>query len=157
MAAKDKTPDVFAMDRILELIDLMKEHDLCEIDLKQDDEQIRLVRGGQPVLPVAAAPAPAAPAAAPAATDSAPAADDNLITINSPMVGTFYSRPNPDSDSFVQIGDVVNNDTTVCIIEAMMVFNEIQAEGKGKIVAILVADEEPVDVGKPLFKVDPSM
>ena len=83
MAAKDKTPDVFAMDRILELIDLMKEHDLCEIDLKQDDEQIRLVRGGQPVIPVAAAPAPAAPAAAPAATDSAPAADDNLITINS--------------------------------------------------------------------------
>lgn len=157
MAAKDKTPDVFAMDRILELIDLMKEHDLCEIDLKQDDEQIRLVRGGQPVLPVAAAPAPAAPAAAPAAGDSAPAADDNLITINSPMVGTFYSRPNPDSDSFVQIGDVVNNDTTVCIIEAMKVFNEIQAEVKGKIVAILVDDEEPVDVGKPLFKVDPSM
>lgn len=157
MAAKDKTPDVFAMDRILELIDLMKEHDLCEIDLKQDDEQIRLVRGGQPVIPVAAAPAPAAPAAAPAATDSAPAADDNLITINSPMVGTFYSRPNPDSDSFVQIGDVVNNDTTVCIIEAMKVFNEIQAEVKGKIVAILVDDEEPVDVGKPLFKVDPSM
>ena len=157
MAAKDKTPDVFAMDRILELIDLMKEHDLCEIDLKQDDEQIRLVRGGQPVLPVAAAPAPAAPAAAPAATDSAPAADDNLITINSPMVGTFYSRPNPDSDSFVQIGDIVNNDTTVCIIEAMKVFNEIQAEVKGKIVAILVDDEEPVDVGKPLFKVDPSM
>ena len=157
MAAKDKTPDVFAMDRILELIDLMKEHDLCEIDLKQDDEQIRLVRGGQPVIPVAAAPAPAAPAAAPAATDSAPAADDNLITINSPMVGTFYSRPNPDSDSFVQIGDIVNNDTTVCIIEAMKVFNEIQAEVKGKIVAILVDDEEPVDVGKPLFKVDTSM
>ena len=157
MAAKDKTPDVFAMDRILELIDLMKEHDLCEIDLKQDNEQIRLVRGGQPVIPVAAAPAPAAPAAAPAATDSAPAADDNLITINSPMVGTFYSRPNPDSDSFVQIGDIVNNDTTVCIIEAMKVFNEIQAEVKGKIVAILVDDEEPVDVGKPLFKVDPSM
>jgi acetyl-CoA carboxylase biotin carboxyl carrier protein len=157
MAAKDKTPDVFAMDRILELIDLMKEHDLCEIDLKQDDEQIRLVRGGQPVIPVAAAPAPAAPAAAPAATDSAPAADDNLITINSPMVGTFYSRPNPDSDSFVQIGDIVNDDTTVCIIEAMKVFNEIQAEVKGKIVAILVDDEEPVDVGKPLFKVDPSM
>ena len=157
MAAKDKTPDVFAMDRILELIDLMKEHDLCEIDLKQDDEQIRLVRSGQPVIPVAAAPAPAAPAAAPAATDSAPAADDNLITINSPMVGTFYSRPNPDSDSFVQIGDIVNNDTAVCIIEAMKVFNEIQAEVKGKIVAILVDDEEPVDVGKPLFKVDPSM
>lgn len=157
MAAKDKTPDVFAMDRILELIDLMKEHDLCEIDLKQDDEQIRLVRGGQPVVPVAAAPAPAAPAAAPAATDTAPAADDNLITINSPMVGTFYSRPNPDSDSFIKIGDVVNNDTTVCIIEAMKVFNEIQAEVKGKIVAILVDDEEPVDVGKPLFKVDPSM
>ena len=154
MAAKEKTPDVFAMDRILELIALMKEHELCEIDLKQDDEQIRLVRGGQPVVPVAAAPAPAAPAIAP---DAAPAADDNLITINSPMVGTFYSRPNPDADAFMKIGDVVNNDTTVCIIEAMKVFNEIQAEVKGKIVAILVDDEEPVDVGKPLFKVDPSM
>lgn len=158
MAAKDKNADVFAMNRILELIDLMKEHDLSEIDLKQDDEQIRLVRGGQPIAPVAAAPAPVASAPAAAATDAAtPAADDNLITINSPMVGTYYSRPNPDSDAFVQIGDVVNNDSPVCIIEAMKVFNEIQAEVKGKIVAILVDDEEPVDVGKPLFKVDPSM
>ena len=72
------------------------------------------------------------------------------------MVGTFYSRPNPNSEAYVTLGDVVTPDTTVCVIEAMKVFNEIPAELTGRIVAILAEDEEPVEYGKPLFKVDTS-
>ena len=74
--------------------------------------------------------------------------------IKSPMVGTFYARPNPNADAYVNVGDSVDPETTVCIIEAMKVFNEIPAETRGKIVAVLVDDEEPVDFGRPLFKVD---
>ncbi|MEM7317354.1 MAG: biotin/lipoyl-containing protein, partial [Planctomycetota bacterium] len=73
----------------------------------------------------------------------------------SPMVGTFYGRPNPESDSFVKVGQDISEDTTVCIIEAMKVFNEIAAEVSGKVVAVLVDNEEPVEFGKPLFKVRP--
>ena len=72
------------------------------------------------------------------------------------MVGTFYSKPNPNSEPYVKVGDHVSPETTVCIIEAMKMFNEIQAEVSGKIVAVLVDNEEPVDVNKPLFRVDKS-
>ena len=72
------------------------------------------------------------------------------------MVGTFYARPNPESGPFVKVGDVVNEDTIVCIVEAMKVFNEIPAECSGEIVEILVGDQEPVDHGKPLFRVRPA-
>ena len=72
------------------------------------------------------------------------------------MVGTFYSRPNPDSDSFVQVGQTISEDTTVCIIEAMKVFNEIAAEVSGTVEAVLVGNEEPVEFGKPLFKIRPN-
>ena len=82
--------------------------------------------------------------------------DENIVTINAPMVGTFYSRPNPNSDAYVKVGDHVSNDTTVCIIEAMKVFNEIPAEVSGRVVAILVDDDEPLEFGKPLFKIDTS-
>ncbi len=71
------------------------------------------------------------------------------------MVGTFYSRANPDSEPFVKVGDQVNDETVVCIVEAMKVFNEIPAECRGKIVEILVNDQEPVDFGKPMFRVQP--
>jgi acetyl-CoA carboxylase biotin carboxyl carrier protein len=73
------------------------------------------------------------------------------------MVGTFYSRPNPNAEPFVKIGDHVEPNSTVCIVEAMKMFNEIPAEVRGRIVAVLVGDEEPVDHGKPLFKVDTSV
>ena len=76
------------------------------------------------------------------------------MTINSPMVGTFYASANPDTPAFAKVGDSVDKDTTVCIVEAMKVFNEIPAEVSGKIVAVLVNDQDPVDCGKPLFKVD---
>lgn len=99
----------------------------------------------------AAAPAPAAPAAA------APVSDDSKYeTIKSPMIGTFYRSAGPDKDPFVQVGDTISNDSTVCIIEAMKLFNDIEAEMSGKIVKILVDDATPVEYDQPLFLVDPS-
>jgi acetyl-CoA carboxylase biotin carboxyl carrier protein len=94
----------------------------------------------------------------PAAAGDAPrpADDPNLVLIRSPMVGTFYGRANPKAEPFVRVGDQVDNETTVCIIEAMKVFNEIPAEISGRIVAVLVNDEEAVDFGRPLFKIDTS-
>lgn len=167
MTDSNKPDDVFDIDRIRKLIELMKEHELGEIDLRQENQRIRLcgLGHGQPILtssmPVAAAypaaPAPAgAPAAAPAAAAPvAPAGDGPHISIiKSPIVGTFYSRPNPNAKNFVEVGSSVQPDTVVCIIEAMKVFNEIPAEMRGKIVEVLVKNEEAVDFGKPLFKVD---
>ena len=105
---------------------------------------------------VVAAPAPAAPAAA-AAPASAPAEDtSNLIEIKSPMIGTFYRRPSPDKDVFAEVGDVIKAGDTVCVIEAMKLFNEIESEVQGKIVKVLLDDNSPVEYDQPLFLVDPS-
>jgi len=106
--------------------------------------------------PVAAAPAPAAPAA-PTAPAEAPAEDaSNLIEIKSPMIGTFYRRPSPDKDVFAEVGDVIKAGDTVCVIEAMKLFKEIESEIQGKIVKVLVDDNSPVEYDQPLFLVDPS-
>jgi acetyl-CoA carboxylase biotin carboxyl carrier protein len=159
--------EVFDVDRILRLVELMKQHDLSEIDLRHSDQRIRLRRGGDPepprylaqpamsMMPAAASP-PAAHAAPP--TTAAPASDTaNIYTMKSPMVGTFYIKPNPNSANFVKAGDRVQKDTTVvCIIEAMKVFNEIPSEVSGEVVAVLVDNEEPVEFGKPMFKIDTS-
>ena len=102
---------------------------------------------------VAAAPVPAAATAAPAS--AAEAVDgDNISLVTSPMVGTFYSKPNPNAETYVKVGDHVEADTIVCVVEAMKMFNEIPAGISGKVVAVLVKNEEAVDVNKPLFKVD---
>ncbi|MBP3529856.1 MAG: acetyl-CoA carboxylase biotin carboxyl carrier protein, partial [Thermoguttaceae bacterium] len=104
-----------------------------------------------------AAPAPSAPVAAAPSAPQAPAEDADakfIKTIDSPMVGTFYASPSPKAAPFVQVGDVVGPEKTVCILEAMKVFNEIQAEISGKIVAVLVKNGDPVEFGAPLFKVD---
>lgn len=158
--------DVFDVDKVRQLVELMKEHDLSEVNLRQGEQRIRLRRGdaNPPATyvtsaPMSAVPQPAAPQApaASASSSAAPAADDkNIVVIKSPMVGTFYTKPNPKAEPFVKIGDRVQNDTTVCIIEAMKMFNEIQAEVSGVIVAVLVDNEVPVDHDKPLFKVDTS-
>ena len=146
--------DVFDVKRICELIDLMEERGLSEVDLKQSDQQIRLVRGS--VAPGVAAPLASAPT--PAEEPAAPAAPSNdgphIKVITSPMVGTFYNKSNPNAESFVKIGSRVSTDTVVCIGEAMKVFNEIPAEVNGSIVEILASNEEAVDFGRPLFKVD---
>jgi acetyl-CoA carboxylase biotin carboxyl carrier protein len=149
--------DIFDLRRIRRLVELMKEHDLGELDLRQGETRIQLRRGG----PAAASPAPvavaAAPAAAPAApADATPASADaaHIALIKSPMVGTFYAAPDPDSPPYAKVGDHVGPDTTCCIVEAMKVFNQIPAEVSGKIVAVLVENGMPVEFGQPLFKVD---
>lgn len=152
-----KSESVFDVEKVRELVDLMEERGLAEVELKQGDQEVRLLRAGMSV-PMAAAPAMAAPAPAPAseaAAPAAPAADGpHIKVITSPIVGTFYSRPKPESADFVSTGSKVKPDTVVCIVEAMKVFNDIPAEVSGSIVEVLVDNEEAVDVGRPLFKVD---
>lgn len=102
-----------------------------------------------------AAPAPSNAPAVPATAETT-ADDSNLITIKSPMIGTFYRKPSPDKDVFVNVGDEVSVGKVVCVIEAMKLFNQIESEVKGKIVKILVDDATPVEYDQPLFLVDPS-
>jgi acetyl-CoA carboxylase biotin carboxyl carrier protein len=155
--------DVFDVRKVRKFIELMNEHDLAEIDLRQGDQRIRLRRGPETVT-VATAPAMLASSMSassgsivPAAKEAAAPADEgNAILIRSPMVGTFYSAANPESPPFVKIGDQVGPETTVCIVEAMKVFNEIPAECAGRIVAALVQNGDPVEFGQPLFRVEPS-
>ncbi len=156
-----RTDDVFDIDRIRKLIELMKEHELGEIDLRQDNQRIRLcgaghghpnLSGGMIMAPAVAAPSVAMPTAT---TIPIPDSDGpHIAYIKSPMVGTYYSRANPNAKNFVEPGSIVQNDSVVCIIEAMKVFNEIPAEIRGKVVQVLVKNEESVDFGKPLFKID---
>ena len=106
------------------------------------------------------APAPVTVAAALAAEPAAPSANDNeennYITVKSPMIGTFYRRPSPDKEAFVDVGDTTKVGDTICVIEAMKLFNEIESEVTGKIVKILVDDNSPVEYDQPLFLVDPA-
>ncbi len=117
--------------------------------------QVQAVPMAQP-FPFASAPAPIAPAAP--ATTSAPAVESksNLVTIKSPMIGTFYRCPNPDSPFFVNVGDEVKSGKVVCIIEAMKLFNEIESEVSGRIVKVLVDNASPVEYDQPLFLVEPA-
>jgi len=153
--AKEKQDSVFEVSKIRELIELMQEHELNEVDLKQADQRIRLRRGGEQITyaPMPAAQPQMASAPAAASANAAPVEDANTVYIESPTIGTFYSKPKPDSPDFVKVGDMVSADTIVCIVEAMKMFNEIPAGVSGKIVECLVNNEEPVDNNKPLFKV----
>jgi acetyl-CoA carboxylase biotin carboxyl carrier protein len=146
---------VFELDRLRKLVELMKEHDLSEVDLREARQRIRVCRGPKEPPRGAYAPPPP-PAAAPPAAKVAAAEAANVAVIKSPMVGTFYSRPNPKAEPYVKSGDRVDTTTVVCIIEAMKVFNEIPAEVRGKIVAVLCDDGEAVEFDKPLFKIDTS-
>ena len=105
-----------------------------------------------PQMPVAAAPV----ASESPVQEEKKEEDSNLITIKSPIIGTFYRKPSPDKDVFVKVGDTINTGDTVCIIEAMKLFNEVESEVSGKIVKVLVDDSSPVEFDQPLFLVDPS-
>ena len=137
--------------RLRQLIDLMKENDLTELDLRDQDEQVTLKRGPGDVVQYAPLPAPTtgAPAEAP------PAANEGLVEITSPMVGTFYAATTPDAEPFARVGTAVDADAVVCLIEAMKVFNEIKAEMSGAIEKVLVGIGEAVEFGQPLFLVRP--
>lgn len=149
--------EIFDLRRIRRLVELMNEHGLSEVDLQMGDTKIRLRRDVDPpavaAAPVQVAAAPAA-AAAPVEAAPEPADEKHIKIITSPMVGTFYASSSPDSPAFVKVGDSISADSTVCIIEAMKVFNEIPAEVSGKVVAVLVENEDPVEFGQPLFRVD---
>lgn len=139
--------------------ELSIEQDKFKITIKQKDnevQQVITVPATMAAAPVAAAATPAAAlaTAAPAAAPAAPKAD-NLVTIKSPMIGTFYRSAGPDKAAFVNVGDEVTSGKVVCIIEAMKLFNEIESEVSGKIVKVLVDDASPVEYDQPLFLVEP--
>ena len=155
--------------QIKNLIQLMVENDLSRIELQEGETHILLKRGQAPVISsVAVAPSTAAPTAAPAldpppvagntaapATE-APPAEAQQTEIRSPMVGTFYTAPDPESPPFVSVGDIVQPDTVVCLVEAMKVFNEIKAEVSGRLTQVLVKNAEAVEYDQPLFVVAPA-
>jgi acetyl-CoA carboxylase biotin carboxyl carrier protein len=158
--ADEATPGPFNVDTVGQLVKLMSRHDLAEILLEQGDARIRLRRGfAGPIVNAAPAAVPVslpAPTPAPAAPSqpsvSAPAR--TYHEIKSPMVGTFYSREKPDAESYVKKGSKVTPSTVVCLIEAMKLFNEIQAECSGTIVEVCVENASPVEFGTVLFRVD---
>jgi acetyl-CoA carboxylase biotin carboxyl carrier protein len=136
-----------------------------KITVKQKEEHIQQViaapfQSQQPALsyaaPAASAPAAGSSSAANGKSKQADAVADNLITIKSPMIGTFYRSAGPDKPTFVNVGDETEPGKVVCIIEAMKLFNEIESEVKGKIVKVLVEDASPVEFDQPLFLVDPN-
>ncbi|MAI19733.1 MAG: acetyl-CoA carboxylase, biotin carboxyl carrier protein [Kiritimatiellaceae bacterium] len=148
------------ISEIKRIVKLMEEKGLTEFSMKDANGELLLKRGGgEPQVvysappAVAAAPVAAAPAAAPA--EAAAPAPSNLLEITSPMVGTFYRKPAPDKPAHVNEGDAVGESSTVCIVEAMKVMNEIAAEVSGTIVEVLVEDGAPVQFGQPLFTVEP--
>jgi acetyl-CoA carboxylase biotin carboxyl carrier protein len=154
---------------IQNLIRFVAKSGATEVELETGDIKIKIKTSGQEgdvqatyMVPAPAPVAVAAPAAAPvAAAPAAPAADSasdesRLITIKSPMIGTFYRRPGPDKPNFLNVGDSVKVGQVVCIIEAMKLFNEIESEVSGKVVKMLVEDSMPVEYDQPLFLIDPA-
>lgn len=145
---------------IKQVVELMNSADLSEFELEEEGLKLRLCRKtSATVVEYAAAPqaaafaAPATASASPAKAAEAPVEDKSIAIIKSPMVGTFYRAASPDSPPFVEVGAKVTDETTVCIIEAMKVMNEIAAEQKGVITEVLVENGEPVEYGQPLFKI----
>lgn len=147
-------------EEIRNLVKLMGDYNLTEVKIESDNCNICFKRGDDraplaATAVVAAAPvqlAPAAPAPVAAAeVEAAPAPAANTVSVDSPMVGTFYRSASPDAKPFVQVGDTVNPDTVLCIIEAMKVMNEVKAEKSGVIKEILIENGQPVEFGQPMF------
>ena len=150
--------------KVKKLIELLEESNIDEIEIKEGEESVRISRNSAAALsmaaqsaPVYAAPAVAAPppAAAPAAEPAAPAAEAAPTghQLNSPMVGTFYRAPSPSSPAFVEVGQTVNVGDVICIVEAMKMMNQIEADKAGTIEAILVENGQPVEFDQPLFSI----
>jgi acetyl-CoA carboxylase biotin carboxyl carrier protein len=142
--------------KIKKLIELLEDSDLAEIEIKEGEESIRISRSSSAHFAAMPAAQPSAPAAAPsAASDEAAiqAADETPPghAVSSPMVGTFYSSPSPDSKPFAEVGSEVKVGDTLCIIEAMKIFNEIEADRDGVVRAVLKQNGDPVEYGEPLF------
>ena len=157
-------------DEIKDLIKLVSKTGLGKVKIEKEDFQITIsgnknskaeqpiiVQSPQPTMMAAPAVAPAKESAPEASKETpAKASDDNLVTVNSPMIGTFYRSSGPDKDAFINVGSTFSVGDKLCIIEAMKTFNEIEAEISGKIVKVLVDDASPVDYDQPLFMVEPA-
>ncbi len=161
--------DSFDLDKLQQLVEMMEKHDLREVQLRRGDQKWMLKRGPQEVVhavpmgghfappPSAHAPA-AAPTAAASGATAAPAAksgDEGLLQVKSPMVGTYYSSPQPGEPAFVKVGDRIKNDSVVCLIEAMKFFNPVKSDCAGSIAKICVKDGDAVEFGQLLFLVQP--
>jgi len=145
--------------KLKKLIDLVQESGIAEIEITEGEEKVRIVRGGVVVEETASAARPpvsppAAVASVPAATAEAPPAAVSGHVVKSPMVGTFYRSPSPDAKPFVQVGDTVKAGQTICIIEAMKLMNEIEADADGVVKAILVENGQPVEYGEALLVIE---
>ena len=144
--------------KLKKLIDLVQESGIAELEITEGEEKVKIVKGGvvsvsaAPIMamPAVAAAAAPAPAAAPAAVE-APAAGQEGHVVKAPMVGTFYRSPSPDAKVFVEVGQAVKEGDTICIIEAMKLMNEIEADASGVVKAILVENGQPVEYGQALF------
>lgn len=169
-----------SLKEIQELIKLVAKTELSEFKYKDGDVKLHIrgksyvaastqlaqqatpsiinVPAAAPAYPAAPAPAPAAPVPAAATPPATPAGEDTskYVEIKSPMIGTFYRSSSPDKDAYVKVGDSVGKGDTVCIVEAMKLFNEIESEVSGTIVKVLVEDAQPIEYDQPLFLVDPS-
>jgi acetyl-CoA carboxylase biotin carboxyl carrier protein len=162
MPKEPRSPSGRRMDikDIRVLVQLMVDNDLGELEIADGATKVHLKRqGAQGPMMAPAASAPVyvqGPAAAPAAKEPAAKPAEELLEIRSPMVGTFYTAPSPDSESFVQVGAAVREDSVVCIVEAMKVMNEIKAECSGVVREICVKNAQPVEFGQVLFRVKAS-
>jgi acetyl-CoA carboxylase biotin carboxyl carrier protein len=143
--------------KLKKLIDLVQESGIAELEITEGEEKVKIVKGGvvsvsaAPIMAMpAAAPVAAAAAAAPAAAEAADAGQEGHV-VKAPMVGTFYRSPSPDAKAFVEVGQAVKEGDTICIIEAMKLMNEIEADASGVVKAILVENGQPVEYGQPLF------
>ncbi|MGD8999426.1 MAG: acetyl-CoA carboxylase biotin carboxyl carrier protein [Granulosicoccaceae bacterium] len=143
--------------KVKKLIELLEESGIAEIEIKEGEESVRISRSSPNVAPVAAAmpaaPAAPAPVAAPVAEEKAESVPAGHM-VRSPMVGTFYRASSPGAKSFVEVGDTVSAGDTLCIIEAMKILNQIEADKSGKITAILVENGQPVEYDEPLFIIE---
>ena len=143
--------------KLKKLIELVQESGITELEITEGEEKVKIVKGG--VVSVSAPPVMAMPAAAPAgapAPAAAPAGESRDAgqeghVVKAPMVGTFYRSPSPDAKVFVEVGQAVKEGDTICIIEAMKLMNEIEADASGVVKAILVENGQPVEYGQPLF------
>jgi acetyl-CoA carboxylase biotin carboxyl carrier protein len=155
------------LQRIKQLIDIMRDNDLVELEIEHGDEKISLKRSQPPAVTAVPMVAPTVPTG-PANSNTGPISQmpaehavsekqppEELVEMKSPLVGTFYSAPSPDSEAYVEVGSVVDSTTVVCIIEAMKVMNEIKADTSGTVVEILVENGQAVEFGQVLFRVRP--
>jgi acetyl-CoA carboxylase biotin carboxyl carrier protein len=138
-----------------EVVELAVRHGLAELEVQQGDLRIRVVREHPAAVAVSRGEAAPPPSAQPAATLPQPAAATDLITVESPMVGTFYRAAAPDAAPFVNEGDLVKEGQVLCIIEAMKLMNEIEARVAGRIARVLVENAQPIEFGQPLFLIEP--